>query len=110
LCYEFQTNVNQLAFCAPQVICSLVDLSIRERSQCSSNVSVGIVNSCCSRPIYTALSLFDRLMATQSFDSFIFLKEENEVSHSDYSFSKFAAEDILRDIKEKFLLEIIEIK
>jgi hypothetical protein len=32
---------------------------------------------------------------------FIFLKEENEVPHSAYLFSKFAAKDILRDIKEK---------
>jgi hypothetical protein len=47
---------------------------------------------------------------TLSFEKFIFLNEENEVSHFDYSFSKFAAEDILGDIKEKFLLEIIEIK
>jgi hypothetical protein len=49
-------------------------------------------------------------MTTQSFDRFILLKEENEVPHSDYSFSKLAAKDILRDIKEKFLLEIIKIK
>jgi hypothetical protein len=49
-------------------------------------------------------------MTTQSFDRFILLKEENEVPHSDYSFSKFVAEDILRDIKAKLLLEIIEIK
>jgi hypothetical protein len=49
-------------------------------------------------------------MTTQSFDRFILLKEENEVPHSHYSFSKLAAKDILRDIKEKFLLEIIKIK
>jgi hypothetical protein len=40
-------------------------------------------------------------MTTQSLDRFILLKDGNEVPHSDYSFSKFAAEDILRDIKEK---------
>jgi len=49
-------------------------------------------------------------MTAQSFDRFILLKDENEVPHSDYSFSKFVAEDILRDIKEKFVLEIIKIK
>ncbi len=40
-------------------------------------------------------------MANLTFDRFIFLKEEKELAHSDYSFSKWAAEDILRDIKEK---------
>jgi hypothetical protein len=40
-------------------------------------------------------------MANLTFDRFIFLKDEKELAHSDYSFSKFAAEDILRDIKEK---------
>jgi hypothetical protein len=40
-------------------------------------------------------------MANLTFDSFIFLKEEKELAHSDYSFSNLAAKDILRGIKEK---------
>ncbi len=54
VCFDFQTN-NGTNFCAS---CELLD-SCDHNGHCTSNISICIVNSCCTQPVCLPLILID---------------------------------------------------
>ena len=46
-CYDYRT-VNNTSYCAPGVLCSILEARNNINYKCSSNTSVCIINSCCS--------------------------------------------------------------
>lgn len=47
LCFQYRTLNNQI-YCAPGILCSILELCNERTNNCISNTSVCIVNSCCS--------------------------------------------------------------
>jgi hypothetical protein len=55
-CFNYRT-FNNISYCAPGILCSILELCDNMTNTCTSNTSVCIVNSCCSsQPICFPLS------------------------------------------------------
>ncbi|CAF4391335.1 unnamed protein product, partial [Adineta steineri] len=46
-CFDYQT-INNTSYCAPAILCSILERCDNVTQTCSSNDSVCVINSCCS--------------------------------------------------------------
>ncbi|CAF1002235.1 unnamed protein product [Adineta steineri] len=46
-CYDYRT-INNISYCAPGILCSILETCDNITQTCSSNTSVCVINSCCS--------------------------------------------------------------
>ncbi|CAF1578477.1 unnamed protein product [Adineta steineri] len=46
-CFDFRT-INNISYCAPGILCSILEACDNITQTCSSNNSICVINSCCS--------------------------------------------------------------